>query len=72
MCTFLFKNLTSNTFENDTKERMNQMQIACKQHGLDKSGEDPLHQPNPWEFFIAETKNMNIVWCNLFKSASSR
>ncbi len=54
------------------KDRMNQMQMVCRQHELDKPGEDSLHQPNPWEYFIAETKYMNIVWCNVFKSASSR
>lgn len=68
----MFKDLRPNAFENDMKERKNQMQIACTHHGLDKPGEDPLHQPNPWEYFIAETKDMNIVWCNVFKSASSR
>ena len=67
-----FQDLTSNGFDADTRSRMHTMRRACKNHGLDKKGEDNLHQPNPWEYFIAETKDVNLVWCNIFKAASSR
>ena len=61
-----------NEFENDTENRLKVMKGACHFHGLDRKGDDPLHQPNPWEYFIAETNSINLVWCNVFKSASSR
>lgn len=33
------------------------------------SGNDSLHRPNPWEFLI--NKKHKIIWCNVFKAASS-
>ena len=57
----------------EVEARMLQRQVglkeACKKHGLDVPGEDPLHQPNPWEFFI--NREHKFVWCNVFKSAST-
>lgn len=40
---------------------------TCKKYGLDKSSE--TYQPNAWEFLI--NKKHNLVWCNVFKAASS-
>ncbi|CAH1394088.1 unnamed protein product [Nezara viridula] len=42
---------------------------ACAKYGLDKEGNDSLHQPNPWEFLI--NKKYHLVWCNIFKAAST-
>ena len=52
--------------------RVQNMREACEYHGLDKIGEDLLHQPNPWEYLIAKHDNVNLFWCNVFKSGSSR
>ena len=57
------------TFDSLMRERREVMRAACKQEGLDKAGEDDLHRINPWEYLI--NKRYNIVWCNVFKSASS-
>jgi len=51
------------------EKRVNVMKDACKKHGLDIPGPDPLHQINPWEYFISEKHS--LVWCNVFKSAST-
>ena len=59
-------------FESDVTIRMNIMQEACKHHGLDRRGEDSLHQPYSWEYLIAKENNTTLVWCNIFKSGSSR
>ena len=56
-------------FESLMRERREVMRAACQQEGLDKAGEDDLHRINPWEYLI--NKRYNIVWCNVFKSASS-
>ena len=50
-------------------ERIAVMKKACHEHGLDKPGEDQLHKPYPWEYFIAPKQK--LIWCNVFKSASS-
>ena len=42
---------------------------VCKKFGLDTAGNDSVHQVNPWEYFINE--KFNLVWCNIFKSAST-
>ena len=57
------------TFESLMRERRKVMRAACQQEGLDKAGEDDLHRINPWEYLI--NKRYNVVWCNVFKSASS-
>jgi len=57
------------TFESLMRERREVMRAACQQEGLDKAGEDDLHRINPWEYLI--NKRYNVVWCNVFKSASS-
>lgn len=33
------------------------------------AGNDTLHNPNPWEFLI--DKKHHLVWCNVFKAAST-
>jgi len=57
----------------EVETRMLQRQVhlkeACKKHGLDVPGNDPLHQANPWEYFI--NREHKFVWCNVFKSAST-
>ena len=57
----------------EVEARMLQRQVglkeACKKHGLDIPGKDPLHQANPWEYFI--NRERKFVWCNVFKSAST-
>ena len=57
------------TFESLMRERREVMRAACQQEGLDRAGEDDLHRINPWEYLI--NKRYNVVWCNVFKSASS-
>lgn len=34
-----------------------------------QTGNDTLHKPNPWEFLI--DKKHHLVWCNVFKAAST-
>ena len=50
-------------------ERVSVMKTACRKHGLHTPGSDTLHQVNPWEYFI--NKEHSLVWCNVFKSAST-
>jgi hypothetical protein len=50
--------------------RLATMHQACRHHGLDVRANDSLHQPYPWEYFI--NKEHGLVWCNVFKSGSSR
>ena len=56
-------------FESLMRERREVMRAACHQEGLDKKGHDALHRTKSWEYLI--NKQYNIVWCNVFKSASS-
>lgn len=42
---------------------------TCHRLGLDMPGNDSLHKPNPWEFLV--NRQFKIVWCNVFKVASS-
>ncbi|XP_073843238.1 carbohydrate sulfotransferase 11 isoform X1 [Musca autumnalis] len=41
----------------------------CSELGLDVVGNDSWHKPNPWEFLV--NKKHHIIWCNVFKAASS-
>lgn len=59
----------SDTSEINMAHRISTMRKSCAVHGLDKAGNDSLHQPNPWEYFI--NKRHNLIWCNVFKSGSS-
>ena len=56
-------------FMSEMRERREVMRAACQQEGLDRPGDDDLHRINPWEYLI--NRQYNIVWCNVFKSASS-
>ena len=51
------------------KERRRVMRSACQEAGLDRKAEDDLHRVNPWEYLI--NREYRLVWCNVFKSASS-
>lgn len=42
---------------------------ACHKFGLDVPGNDSLHKPNPWEFLV--NRQYKVVWCNVFKAAST-
>jgi len=50
-------------------ERTSVMKNACLKHGLHIQGSDALHKINPWEYFI--NLKHSLVWCNVFKSAST-
>ena len=50
--------------EIELAERRRKVWEVCVAHGLYKEGE-----PNAWEFFIDSTHG--LVWCNIFKAASS-
>lgn len=49
--------------------RRRTLKEGCSRYGLDIPGNDSLHRPNPWEFLI--NKQYHIIWCNVFKAASS-
>eukprot|EP00092_Neocalanus_flemingeri_P028623 GFUD01031082.1.p1 GENE.GFUD01031082.1~~GFUD01031082.1.p1 ORF type:complete len:350 (+),score=63.55 GFUD01031082.1:158-1207(+) len=55
--------------KNIMEDRINIMKDACRKHGLDTPGPDPLHQVKSWEYFI--NWEHSLVWCNVFKSAST-
>ncbi|XP_067002353.1 carbohydrate sulfotransferase 11 [Anabrus simplex] len=55
--------------ENSMVERRRHLKEACSMLGLDVPGNDSLHRPNPWEFFV--NRPHHIVWCNVFKAAST-
>lgn len=48
-------------------QRQRHVQETCRKYGLDKANK--TYQPNAWEFLINE--EFNLVWCNVFKAASS-
>lgn len=41
----------------------------CRDNGLNIVGNDSLHKPNAWEYLV--NKKYHIIWCNIFKAASS-
>jgi chondroitin 4-sulfotransferase 11 len=41
----------------------------CAEEGLDRPGNDSLHRPNAWEFLV--NKEYHLIWCNVFKAAST-
>ncbi|KAL1129815.1 hypothetical protein AAG570_012759 [Ranatra chinensis] len=49
--------------------RRRALKEACARLGLDRAANDSLHRPNPWEFLI--NKEYHLVWCNIFKAAST-
>lgn len=50
--------------ESELEGRRQRVWEVCVAHGLNTMGE-----PNAWEFFIDSTHG--LVWCNIFKAASS-
>ncbi|GFG39349.1 hypothetical protein Cfor_08302 [Coptotermes formosanus] len=50
-------------------QRRHHMKQTCTMLGLDVSGNDSLHRPNPWEFLV--NRPYHLVWCNVFKAAST-
>jgi hypothetical protein len=50
--------------ESELEGRRHRVWEVCMAHGLNTEGE-----PNAWEFFIDPTHG--LVWCNIFKAASS-
>ena len=69
---FVKQEITKSSFievEARMSQRQEEMAVACKRHQLDTRGTDRLHRPDPWEYFI--NWEHNLVWCNVFKSAST-
>lgn len=62
--------LDHSAIEKDLLERRGTKESVCSKYGLDQRGTDQLHQVYPWEYLIS--KEHSLVWCNVFKSASSR
>jgi chondroitin 4-sulfotransferase 11 len=52
------------------ESRVSHLKDVCHQLKLDQVGNDSLHKPDPWEYLI--NKEHHLVWCNVFKSGSSR
>ncbi len=50
--------------------RTKRMKEVCHDYGLDQPGNDSLHKPNAWEYLI--NRKYHLVWCNIFKSGSTR
>ncbi|XP_034482972.1 carbohydrate sulfotransferase 11 isoform X1 [Drosophila innubila] len=49
--------------------RLERLKDKCSEYGLDVLGHDSWHTPNTWEFLV--NKKYHIIWCNVFKAASS-
>ncbi|KAH8402861.1 hypothetical protein KR222_007681 [Zaprionus bogoriensis] len=49
--------------------RLDRLREKCSENGLDVLGHDSWHTPNTWEFLV--NKKYHIIWCNVFKAASS-
>ncbi|XP_033238272.1 carbohydrate sulfotransferase 11 isoform X1 [Drosophila pseudoobscura] len=50
-------------------QRRERLKDKCSAYGLDVLGHDSWHTPNTWEFLV--NKKYHIIWCNVFKAASS-
>uniref|UniRef100_A0A8D9EV50 Carbohydrate sulfotransferase n=1 Tax=Cacopsylla melanoneura TaxID=428564 RepID=A0A8D9EV50_9HEMI len=62
------------TVENDKMaarmaSRLKTLKENCEKFGLSLPSNDSLHRANTWEFLI--NKQYRLVWCNVFKAASS-
>ncbi|XP_037905578.1 carbohydrate sulfotransferase 11 isoform X3 [Hermetia illucens] len=55
--------------EQRMKARQKLLAQKCSQLGLDIPGNDSIHKPNSWEFLV--NHKYHLIWCNVFKSASS-
>ncbi|XP_068140750.1 carbohydrate sulfotransferase 11 [Drosophila tropicalis] len=51
--------------ERELQMRREHLATVCERHKLQEK-----YPPNPWEFFVSPGHN-NLVWCNVFKAASS-
>ena len=58
------------TVEQSMASRIEIMKKACHFHGLDLIANESVHKPYPWEYLINEEHG--LVWCNVFKSGSTR
>ncbi|KAL0278156.1 UNVERIFIED_CONTAM: hypothetical protein PYX00_000059 [Menopon gallinae] len=50
-------------------QRRRDLERKCEMLGLNTPGNDSLHKPNAWEFLI--NHEHHLVWCNVFKAAST-
>ncbi|CAD6228175.1 GSCOCG00006390001-RA-CDS [Cotesia congregata] len=50
-------------------ERRKLLTKRCSESGLDRPGNDSIHKPNAWEFFV--NRDYHLIWCNIFKAAST-
>lgn len=55
--------------EERMRMRTERLAQKCKEYALDVRRNDSLHKPNSWEFLI--NKRYHLVWCNVFKAAST-
>ncbi|EDV31767.1 uncharacterized protein Dana_GF15517 [Drosophila ananassae] len=51
--------------ERELQKRSEHLAAVCDRYKLQEK-----YPPNPWEFFVSPGHN-NLVWCNVFKAASS-
>lgn len=55
--------------EERMRQRTERLAQKCSEFGLDIRRNDSLHKPNSWEFLVS--KRYHLVWCNVFKAAST-
>lgn len=55
--------------EDRMRKRTERLAQKCTEFGLNIRQNDSLHKPNPWEFLV--NKRYHLVWCNVFKAAST-
>lgn len=55
--------------EDRMRQRTERLAQKCTEFGLDIRKNDSLHRPNSWEFLVS--KRYHLVWCNVFKAAST-
>lgn len=55
--------------EERMRQRTERLAQKCSEFGLDIRRNDSLHKPNSWEFLV--NKRYHLVWCNVFKAAST-
>lgn len=70
--TIVIQSLSVSDYEivdNYMKERKAYLLKKCHENGLDVVGNDSLHKPNAWEYLV--NRKHHIIWCNIFKAASS-
>ncbi|KAK0163170.1 hypothetical protein PV327_006878 [Microctonus hyperodae] len=64
-----FQSLAMAETEARLAERRKLLAERCSEAGLDRPGNDSLHRPNAWEFFV--NRDYHLIWCNVFKAAST-